>query len=206
MKLRENVLRKVFKLFKEAFAFSLIALENIHGKCVDKTNQGRQTVGENVITHWNTDQDLSLIGQGRQLRMGHNNGFNLMFFQYLQGFNRSDRVAGVRKNKRDNATLFIDGSREFVKVTNSNKLTPENIARLLSLYEEREDAQYTAALVPNEKLAEQDHHLSVSTYVEQEDKRETIDITKLNAEIAQIVERENKLREEIDKIVAELEA
>lgn len=112
----------------------------------------------------------------------------------------------MRKNKRDNATLFIDGSREFVKVTNSNKLTPENIARLLSLYEEREDAQYTAALVPNEKIAEQDYTLSVSTYIEQEDRREAIDITKLNAEIAQIVERENKLRKEIDRIVAELEA
>ena len=54
-------------------------------------------------------------------------------------------------------------------------------------------------------LAEQDYNLSVSTYVEQEDTREVIDIQKLNAEIAQIVAREQKLREEIDKIVAEIE-
>ena len=112
----------------------------------------------------------------------------------------------LRKNKRGDSTLFIDGSREFVKVTNSNKLTQENIAHILALYEAREEAQYTAALVPNERIAEQDYNLSVSTYVEQEDKREAVDIVKLNAEIAEIVARENKLREEIDKIVAELEA
>ena len=70
---------------------------------------------------------------------------------------------------------------------------------------DRADKPHFAALVPNDKIAEQDYNLSVSTYVEQEDTREVIDIQKLNAEIAQIVAREQKLREEIDKIVAEIE-
>lgn len=46
---------------------------------------------------------------------------------------------------------------------------------------------------------------SVSTYVEQEDTREVIDIVKLNAEIAEIVKREDVLRAEIDRIIAEIE-
>ena len=46
---------------------------------------------------------------------------------------------------------------------------------------------------------------NVSTYVEQEDKREKIDIVKLNAEIKDIVAREQVLRDEIDKIIAEIE-
>lgn len=41
--------------------------------------------------------------------------------------------------------------------------------------------------------------------MEQEDTREKIDIVKLNAEIAEIVAREQVLREEIDKIIAEIE-
>lgn len=45
----------------------------------------------------------------------------------------------------------------------------------------------------------------MSTYVEQEDTREVIDITQLNEEIRQIVAREQILREEIEKIVAEIE-
>jgi type I restriction enzyme M protein len=59
--------------------------------------------------------------------------------------------------------------------------------------------------VPNSKIAEEDYNLSVSTYVEQEDTREKIDIVALNAEIEKIVAREQILREEIDKIIAEIE-
>ena len=61
-----------------------------------------------------------------------------------------------------------------------------------------------AKLVPNDQIAEQDYNLSVSTYVEQEDTREVIDIVKLNAEIEEIVAREQVLREEIDKIIQEI--
>lgn len=111
----------------------------------------------------------------------------------------------LKKSKRDNHTLFLDASKQCVKITNSNKLTEENIQTILTAYLERTDKSHFAALVPNDKIAGQDYNLSVSTYVEQEDTREVIDIQKLNAEIAQIVAREQQLREEIDKIVAEIE-
>lgn len=48
-------------------------------------------------------------------------------------------------------------------------------------------------------------YASVSTYVEAEDTKEAIDIVKLNAEIEEIVAREQVLRDEIAKIVAEIE-
>ena len=111
----------------------------------------------------------------------------------------------LKKSKSDNATLFIDASKEFVKVTNSNKLTQENIDTIVAAYAGRKDKQYFTRLVPNNEISEQDYNLSVSTYVEQEDTREKIDIVKLNAEIAEIVAREQVLREEIDKIIAEIE-
>lgn len=111
----------------------------------------------------------------------------------------------LKKSKTDNATLFIDASRECVKVTNSNKLTEENIQTILDAYTQRADREYFAKLVPNGDIGEQDYNLSVSTYVEQEDTREVIDITQLNEEIRQIVAREQNLREEIEKIVAEIE-
>lgn len=53
---------------------------------------------------------------------------------------------------------------------------------------------------------ENDYNLSVSTYVEAEDTREKIDIVKLNAEIEEIVLREDELREAIRNIVEEIEA
>ena len=111
----------------------------------------------------------------------------------------------LKKAKKDNSTLFIDATRECVKVTNSNKLTEENILHILDIFTDRKDVQYASRLVANDDIAKADYNLSVSTYVEQEDTREKVDIVKLNAELAEIVERENVLRTEIDKIINEIE-
>ena len=111
----------------------------------------------------------------------------------------------LKKSKSENSTLFIDASKEFVKVTNNNKLTQENIETILNAFKDRKDIEHFARLVPNSEIAEEDYNLSVSTYVEQEDTREKIDIVALNAEIEKIVAREQILREEIDKIIAEIE-
>jgi type I restriction enzyme M protein len=111
----------------------------------------------------------------------------------------------LKKSKKDNSTLFIDASKECVKVTNNNKLTDENINNIVKIFENREDIDYIAKLVSNKEIAENDYNLSVSTYVEQEDTREQIDIDVLNKEIDEIVKRENVLRDEIKKIISEIE-
>ena len=111
----------------------------------------------------------------------------------------------LKKAKKDNCTLFIDATKECIKITNSNKLTEENIQNILDTFTERKDKDYVSKLVSNETIAEGDYNLSVSTYVEQEDKREKVDIVKLNAELKEIVEKENRLRAEIDQIIAELQ-
>lgn len=111
----------------------------------------------------------------------------------------------LKKSKSENSTLFIDASKEFVKVTNNNKLTDENIDKIVSTCYERNESEYFSKLVPNDAIAEEDYNLSVSTYVEQEDTSEKIDITELNAQIAEIVAKENTLRAEIDKIIKEIE-
>lgn len=111
----------------------------------------------------------------------------------------------LKKNKEDNRTLFIDASKEAVKVTNNNKLTNENIDNILKIFENREDVQYVARLVSNKEIEENNYNLSVSTYVEKEDTREVIDIKELNKQLDEIVKRENILRDEISKIIAEIE-
>ena len=114
----------------------------------------------------------------------------------------------LRKNKSDNAILFVDASGEFVKVTKNNRLSEENIQRIVSAVAARKDEEYFWRLVSNAEAGSKEnaYNLSVSTYVEAEDTREKIDIVKLNAQIAEIVEREAVLRAEIDKIIAEIES
>ena len=111
----------------------------------------------------------------------------------------------LKRSKADNKTLFIDASNECIKVTNNNKLTEENRNNIVDEYVSREDKEYFARCVPYEEIVKQDYNLSVSSYVEQEDTREEIDIVKLNKEIEEIVAREQVLRAEIAKIIAELE-
>ena len=69
----------------------------------------------------------------------------------------------------------------------------------------RKDASHFVKLVSNGDVAAQDYNLSVSSYVEQEDKREKVDIAALNAEIEAIVARGDVLRDEIAAIIAEIE-
>src|SRR5690554_3084740 len=111
----------------------------------------------------------------------------------------------LRKSKSENSTLFIDASKEAIKVTNNNKLTDENIETILDIYKDKEEIQYVSKLVPNDEIAKEDYNLSVSTYVEIEDTREKIDIRVLNKEIKEIVTRQDELRKAIDEIVAEIE-
>ena len=111
----------------------------------------------------------------------------------------------MKKGKSDNKVMFIDASKECVKVTNNNKLTPENIDRIVDVFAKREEVAHFSHLADYAEISENGFNLSVSTYVEPEDTREKIDIKKLNAEITEIVVREQVLREEIDKIIAEIE-
>lgn len=111
----------------------------------------------------------------------------------------------LKKSKNENATLFIDATAECEKVTNNNKLRDKNIENILKMFTDRVDIAHKARLVQNSEIAENDYNLSVSTYIEKEDTRQMIDIKALNKEIAEIVAREQVLRDEIDKIIAEIE-
>lgn len=113
----------------------------------------------------------------------------------------------LSKHKPDTTTQFIDASGEdfFKKETNNNVLLPEHIDRIISIFGNKEELQYVATSINNKQIEENDYNLSVSSYVEAEDKREVIDIAKLNAEVAETVKRIDSLRTDIDEIIKELE-
>jgi type I restriction enzyme M protein len=115
-------------------------------------------------------------------------------------------VIVLKKSKVDNKTLFIDASGQFVRAGNKNKLTEEHQQTVLDAFAKRDDVDHFARLIDNADIAENDYNLSVSSYVEERDTREVVDIVELNAEIARIVARQQELRRAIDEIVADLES
>jgi type I restriction enzyme M protein len=111
----------------------------------------------------------------------------------------------LKKSKKDSSVLFIDASAEFVRQGNKNKLTEGHRQKILDAFTSRNDIDHFAKLVTHDEIKDNAYNIAVSSYVEQEDTREVVDISVLNAEIAQIVARQQELREQIDAIVADLE-
>lgn len=112
----------------------------------------------------------------------------------------------LSKHKADTSTQFIDASGLFKKETNNNLLTAEHIDQIMQVFDSKEDVAHFAQSLAFERIVENDYNLSVSSYVEAEDTREVIDITALNAELKSTVEKIDKLRADIDAIVAEIES
>ena len=114
----------------------------------------------------------------------------------------------LSKSKTDTRTQFIDVSGEnfYKKETNNNILTNDHIEEIIKMFDNKEDIDHVSKSVENDKIAEENYNLSVSSYVEAKDTREIIDINVLNTEIKTTVSKIDKLRAEIDNIITEIEA
>ena len=107
----------------------------------------------------------------------------------------------LKKNKKDNNVLFIDASEQFVKNGNKNKLSEENQNNIVNAYADRKDEQYFSKLVSNDDILANDVNLSVSSYVEKEDKREVIVIEALNSEIEDLNSEIVSLSQTLNEII-----
>ena len=111
----------------------------------------------------------------------------------------------LRKGTRpDNKILFIDASQEFIHPGNKNKLSSKNIDNIYNTFIQRSEKPHFSKLVPISEILENDSNLSISSYIEQEDKREVIDIAGVNASLATLIAEGKELNEKIDAIVKEL--
>lgn len=120
------------------------------------------------------------------------------------GTNIATCIMVMKKGKVDNDVLFIDATNECIKVTNNNKLTSKNISTIVDAYVARESVPHFSYLASQKEIADNKYNLSISTYIELEDKRESVDIEALNEKIAEIVLREERLRADVDQIIREI--
>lgn len=112
----------------------------------------------------------------------------------------------LKKNKTDNNILFIDATNEFVRNTNKNKLSDDNISNILTLIKNRTSEEYKSYLAPYEEVKENDYNISVNSYLKSESNEVEIDIKELNKQIAEIVAKQDQVRKELDEIIRELES
>lgn len=112
----------------------------------------------------------------------------------------------LKKNKTDNNILFVDASEEFVRNTNKNKLSDENINNIVNLLKERKTVENKAYLATYEEIKENDYNISVNSYLKTNINEEKIDIKEVNKKLAEIVPRQQQIRKELEEIIKELEA
>ena len=121
------------------------------------------------------------------------------------GTSITTNILVLSKSKKDNDILFIDASDLFIKATNQNKLSDENIDEIIKLYNDRKDVDKLSRLVSKDEITGNDYNLSVSSYILKNDEKEVVDIKLLNEEINQLSKRNHELRQAINEIIMELE-
>lgn len=124
------------------------------------------------------------------------------------GTSISVNILVLAKNKKNTDIHFIDASGEdfFKKVTNNNELTKDHIQKILDIFANKENVEHVAKLVDYDAIVANDYNLAVTSYVEAKDTRVKVNITELNAELKTTVQKINQLRNDIDAIIAEIEA
>jgi len=111
----------------------------------------------------------------------------------------------LKKGKSDNRVLFIDATNECIKITNNNKLTQNNIDRIVDAFTVRLEESGFSHLANYDEIVNNGYNLAVASYVETSNVDEAIDIKQLNTEIDRIVNREEALRKAISAIINEIE-
>lgn len=118
---------------------------------------------------------------------------------------KNTRLAAVLKGVAELDFGDFDASGLFKKETNNNVLLDEHIKEIMAVFDSKANVDHFSQSVSFEKVVANDYNLSVSSYVAAKDNREAVDITQLNAQLKTTVVKIDKLRKDIDAIIAEIE-
>lgn len=111
----------------------------------------------------------------------------------------------LKKNKSDNNILFVDASEEFIRNTNKNKLSDENINNIVGLLKDRKSVENKSYLASYDEVKNNDYNISVNSYLKTYTDDNNIDIEEVNKKLAEVVPRQQQIRKELEEIIKELE-
>ncbi|MEG1254840.1 type I restriction-modification system subunit M [Clostridium sp.] len=106
--------------------------------------------------------------------------------------------------ERKNKILFIDGSNNFVKDGNKNKLREEDIAKIVEAFDNYETVEKYAEVVDIKTIEENDCNLNISRYVDTTEEEEQVDIQSVLDEIKDLEKKEEETKEKLNGYLKEL--
>jgi len=103
-----------------------------------------------------------------------------------------------KKCREDNdCVMFIDASAHFEKVKNQNHLREEDIAKIVTTYQERKDIEKYSHKATLAEIAENDYNLNIPRYVDTFEEEEAVDL----GEVAKALKDLEDEMKETDKTI-----
>jgi type I restriction enzyme M protein len=108
------------------------------------------------------------------------------------------------KGKGHQDVLFIDASHEFQEGKNQNRLSHENIAKIVSTYHTFQTLEKYAYRASLQEIAKNDYNLSIPRYVDTFEKEEEVNLGVLKQDIANLEEQIAGIREKMTNYLQQL--
>lgn len=108
-------------------------------------------------------------------------------------------VLVFKKNRQNKDILFIDASKEFEKDKNQNRLTAENINKIIETYRERKDVDKFAHVASLDEIKENDFNLNIPRYVDTFEEEPPVDLQEVKKLLAEDDEEIKQLEAEINE-------
>ena len=108
-------------------------------------------------------------------------------------------VLVFKKNRQNKDILFIDASKEFEKDKNQNRLTAENINKIIETYRERKDVDKFAHVASLDEIKENDFNLNIPRYVDTFEEEPPVDLQEVKKLLAKDDEEIKQLEAEINE-------
>lgn len=111
----------------------------------------------------------------------------------------------LKKNRDNRDVLFIDASNDFIKEKNQNKLTKENIEKIVETYKRRETVEKYSHLATFDEIKENDFNLNIPRYVDTFEAEEVIDMAVVGQTMRDIRKEKSELENDLLEIISSLE-
>lgn len=109
-----------------------------------------------------------------------------------------------REARKSKDVLFIDASNEFEKGKNQNKLTAENIKKIIDTYHNRENVEKYSHVATLDEIKENDYNLNIPRYVDTFEEEEVIPLSEVAKELSEVKAEIEKSYESLFGLLNEL--
>lgn len=106
--------------------------------------------------------------------------------------------------KEDDSILFIEGSREFEKHGNKNRLRDEDIDKIIDTYVNKKEIDKYSYVASLDEIKENDYNLNIPRYVDTFEEEKPIDIKEVKSKMIEIDQEIAELEKELEGYYQEL--